>query len=153
MKRKFSFLITYWWCLLLGLLGLLVFITGNREGGVSELENRTLEPLPAFSAESWFDGSFAGSLEAYPISDSSTWTPGVLEADTLPAQWQYAYDTSAPTCRLLNMPYDPTDEATQFYVIDGFIVSPNVEITSVETLDLQFHASDHNPVLLEAKLN
>ena len=77
MKRKFSFLITYWWCLLLGLLGLLVFITGNREGGVSELENRTLDPLPAFSAESWFDGSFAGSLEAY-LSDQLPGRSGML---------------------------------------------------------------------------
>ena len=41
---------------------------------------------------------------------------------------------------------------TQFYVIDGFIVSPNVSVQSVAVQNLQFHASDHNPVLLEAEL-
>ena len=100
-----------------------------------------------------FNQTFPGSLERYPIKNPEYWAPGVLENGLLPEGWSFAYDDSTPTCRLLNMPYDPTDEATQFYVIDGFIVSPNVEITSVETLDLQFHASDHNPVLLEAKLN
>lgn len=99
-----------------------------------------------------FNQTFPGSLEQYPVKDPSLWTPGILENGLLPEGWQFAYDTATPTCRLLNMPYDPANEATQFYVIDGFIVSPNVEVTSVETLDLQFHASDHNPVLLEAVL-
>ncbi|MFR6426479.1 MAG: hypothetical protein ACLUNO_13905 [Oscillospiraceae bacterium] len=31
-----------------------------------------------------------------------------------------------PTCRLDNQPYDAESEATQHYVIDGFILSPNV---------------------------
>lgn len=38
------------------------------------------------------------------------------------------------------------------YTIDGFIVSPNVEVTSVETLDAGFAYSDHNPVKLQVKL-
>jgi exonuclease III len=33
-------------------------------------------------------------------------------------------------------------------VIDGFIVSPNVEVLSVQTIDLDFKNSDHNPVKL-----
>ena len=37
-------------------------------------------------------------------------------------------------------------------MIDGFILSPNVSLSAVETMDLGFHASDHNPVLLEAVL-
>lgn len=99
-----------------------------------------------------FNQTFPGSLEAYPVRDGEMWTPGVLESDQLPEGWQYAYDVKTPSCRLLNEPYDPESENTQFYVIDGFIVSPNVQVVSVETQDLQFHASDHNPVLLEAKL-
>lgn len=69
---------TFWWCLLFGLLGLLPFITGNRAGGVSELENRTLAPLPVCSTNSWFDGSFAGSLEAY-LSDQLPGRSGMLD--------------------------------------------------------------------------
>ena len=42
--------------------------------------------------------------------------------------------------------------ATQHYVIDGFILSPNVELTSVQTQDDGFRFSDHNPVLLNIRL-
>ena len=68
----------------------------------------------------------------------------------LPDGWQFVWDDSTPTCRLLNAPYDP--DSAQHYVIDGFILSPNVSLSAVETMDLGFHASDHNPVLLEAVL-
>ena len=49
-------------------------------------------------------------------------------------------------------PYDAESEATQHYVIDGFILSPNVELTSVQTQDDGFRFSDHNPVLLSIRL-
>ena len=59
-----------------------------------------------------------------------------------------------PSCRLLNQPYDPADEEnTQHYVIDGFILSPNVELISVEGKDLGFTNSDHNPILITIKLH
>ena len=96
-----------------------------------------------------FNQSFPGVLEQYPIADPELWTPGILEADALPEGWQYAYDLTSPTCRLLDKPYDGSN---QLYVIDGFIVSPNVEIEAVETADLEFEHSDHNPVRLEVKL-
>ena len=58
-----------------------------------------------------------------------------------------------PSCRLLNQPYNPADvENTQYYAIDGFILSPNVELVAVEGVDLGFADSDHNPVLLSVKL-
>ena len=43
-------------------------------------------------------------------------------------------------------------ENTQYYVIDGFITSPNVELISVETRDAGFEFADHNPVQLKVKL-
>lgn len=100
-----------------------------------------------------FNQTFPGGLEAYPTLDTTTWVPGTLGDEFLPdGGWRFSYDTSSPTCRLLNQPYDPDSSLTQYYVIDGFILSPNVEEVSVKTLDLGFHAADHNPVLLEAKL-
>ena len=71
----------------------------------------------------------------------------------LPEGFEFKYDLSVPTCRLLNQPYDESDEVnTQHYVIDGFIVSPNVEAVSIETIDLGFENSDHNPVMLTVRL-
>ena len=101
-----------------------------------------------------FNQIFPGSLEVYPNTHPELWEPGVLTEDMLPEGWSYAYDLSVPSCRLLNQPYDPADtENTQHYVIDGFILSPNVTLESVETLDQGFIASDHNPVLLRVTLN
>lgn len=97
-----------------------------------------------------FNQTFPGGVDAYPIKNTETWTPGTLENTVLPEGWSFAYDTSVPTCRLLDKPYDA--ETSQHYVIDGFILSPNVEKVTVETQDLGFHAADHNPVYLEVKL-
>lgn len=99
-----------------------------------------------------FNQTFPGALDAFPIKNTDLWTPGVLETDILPENWQFAYDLTTPSCRLLNQPYDPDSPETQFYVIDGFILSPNVELKSVETIDAQFTYTDHNPVRLEVAL-
>lgn len=68
MGRKISFILAYWWCMLLLVLGLIPLCLGNREGGVSETENRTLQAAPTFSLANWFDGTFASELETY-LSD------------------------------------------------------------------------------------
>lgn len=100
-----------------------------------------------------FNQCFPGALEAYPNTHEELWLPGELDDDLLPEGFEFKYDLSVPTCRLLNQPYDESDEVnTQHYVIDGFIVSPNVEAVSVETVDLGFENSDHNPVMLTVTL-
>ena len=87
------------------------------------------------------DGSF---------SKNADW---VLDEKLLPEGWTLAFDLTTPSCRLLNQPYDPGDAAgTQYYVIDGLILSPNVELRSVETLDAGFAYSDHNPVKIQIVL-
>ena len=100
-----------------------------------------------------FNQVFPGSLEVYPNTHAENWAPGVLEEGSLPEGFIFAFDLSVPTCRLLNQPYDPSDTVnTQYFVIDGFILSPNVRLDSVETLDKSFADSDHNPVLLRVTL-
>lgn len=99
-----------------------------------------------------FNQTFPGALDAFPIQDAELWTPGVLENGMLPEGWQFACDLSTPSCRLLNHPYDPDPDGNQFYVIDGFVLSPNVALDSVETLDCQFAFTDHNPVFIQVTL-
>ncbi len=99
-----------------------------------------------------FNQTFPGTLEKYPIKDPSLWVPGVLEQEVLPEGWSFVYDDSVPSCRLNNQPYDAESEATQHYLIDGFIISPNVELLSVRTRDEGFVYSDHNPVETEVRL-
>lgn len=100
-----------------------------------------------------FNQIFPGGLEKYPNEHPELWEPGIIPEDIMPEGWSLAYDLETPSCRLLNQPYDPSDtENTQHYVLDGFIISPNVELISVETLNVGFEFSDHNPVQLKVKL-
>ena len=100
-----------------------------------------------------FNQVFPGSLEVYPNTHPENWEPGVLDENLLPEGWTLAYDLSTPTCRLLNQPYNPADTAgTQYYVIDGLILSPNVALNSVQNVDAGFANSDHNPVRIEVSL-
>lgn len=96
-----------------------------------------------------FNQTFPGALENYPIADAEKWTPGTLDESTLSEGWEFAYDAENPTCRLLDQPYC---EDCQLYVIDGFIISPNINVEEVETVDLDFEFSDHNPVKLKFTL-
>jgi len=96
-----------------------------------------------------FNQRFPGS-SAYPLLDEKNWAPG--ELSKLTAGWRYAFDDKIPTCRLLDRALDRNDPTTQYYVIDGFIVSPNVTINKVQTLNEDFVYSDHNPVILEFEL-
>ena len=83
------------------------------------------------------------------------WQPGTLDASAIPAGWTIAADDTNPTCRSVEFPYNDERAAKrewQYYVIDGFLLSPNVEKKAVNTIDLNFENADHNPVKLMFKL-
>lgn len=89
--------------------------------------------------------------DAFPIyKDGKFYLPSIIQNEWLPEGWQWAIDEKAPTYRLLNTEY--IKGKTQVGIIDGFLVSPNIEIENVETLDLEFKDSDHNPVIGTFKL-
>lgn len=101
-----------------------------------------------------FNQLFPGAAEAYPNTHPDLWTPGELSDDLLPEGFEYACDLDTPSCRLDNQPYNAADTVnTQYYVIDGFIFSPNITVSSVKTVDAGFADSDHNPVRLTMTLN
>ena len=80
--------------------------------------------------------------EGFQISDAI-----IIDAETLKPDFEAWTNTSAPTCRSLDRAYEGADQDHfWFYMIDGFIVSDNVQVNMVETLDQQFRCSDHNPV-------
>ena len=89
---------------------------------------------------------------AWPVRPG-TWQPGAVSAEAFGGGFSLLMDPRVPTCRSLDRPYagaDPKD--FQYYVIDGFIVSGNVSVERLETLDQGFVSSDHNPVLLQVTL-
>ena len=63
--------------MLLLVLGLIPVCLGDREGGMSESENRMLQGAPAFSLSAWFDGTFADQLETF-LSDQMLGRDNIL---------------------------------------------------------------------------
>jgi len=67
-----------------------------------------------------------------------------------PEKWRWGWDPEIPSCRTLEQPYAPDENFRT--IIDGYLVSPNVRIERVRTLDENFTYSDHNPVKIDFKL-
>ncbi|MBQ1516685.1 MAG: endonuclease [Clostridia bacterium] len=88
----------------------------------------------------------------YPLKNTEYFEPAVISTSMLTGGWKYCTDDSVPSSRLLNEPFDPESENTQYYVIDGFICSPNTIVDTVMTIDTQFKYSDHNPVMAKVTL-
>ncbi|MDR1188628.1 MAG: hypothetical protein LBK95_14455 [Bifidobacteriaceae bacterium] len=93
-----------------------------------------------------FNQSFPGV--SYP-KVSTNWVPGDFDASVFPEGWQVAHDAAVPTSRLNDSPWNGEN---QLFGIDGFVTSPNVEVTEVQTIDQKFEFSDHNPVKLSVVL-
>lgn len=73
-----------------------------------------------------------------------------MDSDWALAGWKWGYDKTIPTVRALNQPFE---RGRNFMtVIDGFLVSPNIEIESVDGIDLGFENSDHNPVKINISI-
>ena len=100
-----------------------------------------------------FNQTFSNTdISSYPLQEG-VWTPGHIDTAEFNDGWQCLMDPEVPTCRSLDRPYAGADkDSFQYYVIDGFIVSSNIEVKSVETQDLGFVNTDHNPVLMECVL-
>lgn len=67
-----------------------------------------------------------------------------------PEDWSWGIDYSNPTFRTAERPYLNNENYTS--IIDGFLISPNLEIMNVKTNNLNFQNSDHNPVYIKLKL-
>lgn len=91
----------------------------------------------------------------YPAVDGNSWVPGKVDTSMFGSKWTFLMDTTHPTCRALTKPYTDVspDEDFQFFMIDGFIISNNIQAESIETKDLGFANSDHNPVELTLYLS
>ncbi len=97
-----------------------------------------------------FNQTFPGA-HLYEAVMDGLWMPGTLD-DNLPEGFRFVFDEKEPTCRSLDRPYTGC-ENPQYYIIDGFIVSSNVNVTSLEVLDTGFANSDHRPLKLVFSLD
>lgn len=61
----------------------------------------------------------------------------------------YQGDTLVPTCRNCDIPYK---EGNPTFIVDGFLVTDNIEVIRLENIQTDFEFSDHNPVVIEFTL-
>ena len=97
-----------------------------------------------------FHHDIADSLNLFPTQQKvPNWVSVMTNADLAPG-YQLVGATNAPTCRSTDMAYTPGVNYT--VVIDGFIVSNNIEVLTITNIDTGFAYSDHNPAELSFKL-
>ena len=103
-----------------------------------------------------FNQTFSNcDTSAYPLVSEDMWKPGVIDASEFSDSLQFVMDNTSPSCRSLDKPLygnDASPSKFQYYMIDGFIVSDNLHIDSLETKDLKFKNTDHNPVMMKVTL-
>lgn len=100
-----------------------------------------------------FNQTFSGvDASVYPVLGEDYWKAGLIEEGDFADGWQFEMDTTHPTCRSLDKPYAGNEGEFQFYMLDGFIVSKNLTVDRIETIDEGFENSDHNPVFLKVKI-
>jgi endonuclease/exonuclease/phosphatase family metal-dependent hydrolase len=71
-------------------------------------------------------------------------------ADWAPEGWKWVFDEKVPSLRATNKPYVPGENFVTS--VDGFLVSPEIEVQKVECVDLGFVHADHQPVRIRVSL-
>lgn len=103
-----------------------------------------------------FNHDIASSLEKFKTMQKVPEWVYVINEEDLGEGYKFASSNLNPTCRSSDMKYVKGINYT--VTVDGFIVSNNVEIVSVENVvevngeDVEFLYSDHNPVVFEFSL-
>ena len=125
------------------------------EGG--RIRAQQLEMLLTFMQGEYNKGNYviAGGDWNHDIANSSNsfetqqkvpeWVKAIIEEE-IPEHFSFAQDTSVATCRSTDMPYKKGVNYT--VVLDGFLVSDNIQINSIENIDTDFEYSDHNPAYM-----
>lgn len=98
-----------------------------------------------------FNHDIADSLNEFVTDQKVPELVYVLSNEDLEEGYSFATSKNIPTCRSSDMPYQK--DVNYSVVIDGFIVSDNVLVTSVTNIAQEnnelFLYSDHNPVELK----
>lgn len=141
---------------------LLVINTHNSAYDDGSLRKQQMDYLKDFLLKEYNKGNFlivGGDWNQSPFGLSpelpshlfDTISLTYVEKDFPAPQWSWAFDPTLPTNRRVSTPYEQSTCLTT--VIDYYLLSPNITIEEVKTLDVDFRFSDHQPVHLKARLN
>ena len=141
---------------------LLIINTHNSAYDDGSLRKQQMDFLRDFLLSEYNAGNHivvGGDWNQCPPKFEPQFSDDIFDTDDLtyieegyPAEgWSWAYDASTPTNRRVLKPYHKGSSPTT--VIDFFLLSPDIEIESVQGVDMEFAWSDHQPVVLEFKIN
>lgn len=101
-----------------------------------------------------FNQTFENEKNKFPVINKNFWQPGIMDGNSFEPSFKMLMDSHFPSCRSLNEPFKDADKKSfQYYMIDGFLVSKNIDVIKIKTENLNFKNSDHNPVTLSIKLD
>ncbi len=133
---------------------LIVVNTHNSAFDDGSLKKKQLAQLKSVLIDEYEKGNYVivgGDWNQLPSGFGSESESKKSIPDNYPAPgWKCMFDPDVPTCRSLTKPFN---EETPTVLIDFYVVSPNVEVLDVNTIDQKFQFSDHQPVMLKAVLN
>ena len=81
--------------------------------------------------------------------DMPDWV-GLLPDSLFDTSYKMVYDSEINTVRSENQPYIKGENFET--IIDGFLVSPGIDVVKVKATDHEFEYTDHNPVTITFKL-
>ena len=98
-----------------------------------------------------FNQTFSNvDLSKYPKMND--WVCPIIDVEQYP-DFKFNMDEATPTCRSLYKTYFDNDKTNfQYYMLDGFITSNNIQVNEIKTIDLGFKNTDHNPVTMNVSL-
>lgn len=140
---------------------LLVVNTHNSAYDDGSLRQRQMDYMKNFLLEEEEKGNYilvGGDWNQCPPNFKHNFTGHVFDDVNIqyiekgyPAKgWNFSYDSSQPTNRRVKTPYEKG--STRVTLIDYFLSSPNIEVETVQGIDLEFLYSDHQPVLIRFRL-
>ena len=140
---------------------LIIINTHNEAFDPGDIRKAQMEYLKNFVLEGYSKGNYiiaGGDWNQCPPdfkpefkANLADTTQMVLTSDYLPSDWKWVYDNTNPSERNVIAAFDPSKTTTNIF--DFFLLSPNIEKVSVKCINLNFENSDHNPVIIKAKLN
>ena len=142
-----------------------VHLSAYDEGGV--YRKKQIELLKSIMEEEYKKGNYVivGGDFNHDIAKGGSHFPTkqltpdwlqTLSENEFGNNFKIASDNKNPSCRDADIPFE--EGVTYQTVVDGFIISNNVELVSVENIvkinnnDVNFMYSDHNPVQMKFKL-
>jgi len=140
---------------------LLVINTHNSAYDDGSLRGQQMSYLKDFLLTEYDNGNYVivggdwnqtpyGLSPELPFHQFDTINLTYIEKDYPADDWKWAFDDSMPTNRRVSVPYNRSSSFTT--IIDFYLLSPNIEIKNVRTVDLDFAHSDHQPVEIKIKL-